>query len=600
MESQLRDIPGLLEVIQYTSDDTGFLAVVGELFQAHRPLLLLQADSDGTVIAAESPRNALDPGLAGPLAWRLVEALGDRGACLIETAHDGRPRVAMALRMQEGQRGTILGCLLEGPTPPDVASSEAAIARSVCGAFAWAMMYHRTNASRLQARIRHLQTEIQTLKAAHAEAVANVMAEREERMCIQEQRKAIEEFLHAAEDANRAKSEFLANMSHEIRTPMTAILGFADVLLENLQDHESVAAAKTIRRNGEYLLEIINGILDLSKIESGKLTMERIPASPVQVLTEIVSLMQIRAEAKGLPLVVDYEPPLPESIITDPARLRQILINLVGNAIKFTETGKVHITLRLLDAQGERPMLQVDVSDTGIGITPEQRDRLFRPFSQGDSSMNRRFGGAGLGLAISKRLAGMLGGDLTVESEPGKGSKFTVMIGTGSLDGVRLLEHPGQAETPIRVQSGVVAGPAQDLRCRILLAEDGPDNQRLISFLLKKAGAEVIIANNGIEAVEKASATLSNPASGVERQPPFDLIFMDIQMPLMDGYEATQRLRKAGYTGPIVALSAHSMTQDIQKCLNSGCNEYLPKPIERDRLLATVAKYAAQSHATCR
>ncbi len=596
MESQLRDIPGLLDIIQYTSDDTGFLASVGELLQSHRPLLLLQTDGDGNLLAAESLRKELDPGIAGPLSRLLVEAIREREACTIEARHDGRPRAAMALRIQDGYRGTILGCLLENPPEAYDSNSDGEISKTICGAFAWAMMHHKTQVARLQARVRHLQAEAQTLKTAHAEAVSNVMSEHEKRRCIQEQNTHIEEVLRAAETASRAKSEFLTNMSHEIRTPMTAILGYADVLLENLQDRESIQAAQTIRRNGEYLLEVINGILDLSKLESGRLTTDRLPVSPVQMLKDVVSLMRVRADAKGLPLSVTYEPPIPESIITDPTRLRQILINVVGNAIKFTETGGVQMILRLLDADGERPLLQLDVVDTGIGITQEQQSRLFQAFSQGDSSINRRFGGSGLGLAISKRLAVMLGGDLTVVSEPGKGSTFTITIGTGSLDGIRLLDRPGENDAPFTPQVNAEA-PVGNLGCRILLAEDGPDNQRLISFLLKKAGAEVVIASNGLEAVEKVCATFSNSIQQPGRQAPFDLIFMDIQMPVMDGYEATRRLRAAGYTGPIVALSAHSMPQDIQQCFAASCDDYLAKPINRDKLLATVARYAPKAAA---
>ena len=400
----------------------------------------------------------------------------------------------------------------------------------------------------------------------------------------------------AAETANRAKSEFLANMSHEIRTPMTAILGFADVLLGDLAEPENVDAVHTIKRNGEHLLGIINDILDLSKIEAGKLQIERKPCSPVKIVAEVASLMRVRAAAKNLLLEVDYAGPIPESIRSDPTRLRQILINLVGNAVKFTEAGSVRLVTRLLDEAGKPPKLRVDVIDTGIGMTEELVGRIFQPFTQGHTSTTREFSGTGLGLTISKRLAEMLGGEVTVSSSPGRGSTFSVTVETGPLDGVSMLEGPAEAALPSDRQPHPSSDPQLKLHCRVLLAEDGLDNQRLISFLLRKAGADVTVAENGRIACEKALASLAGRGRRCDDpKSAFDVILMDMQMPEMDGYEATRRLREAGYTGPIVALTAHAMTHDRQKCVDAGCDDYLTKPIDRLRLLKTVAGFADQT-----
>ena len=387
-----------------------------------------------------------------------------------------------------------------------------------------------------------------------------------------------------AEAANRAKSEFLANMSHEIRTPMTAILGFSEILIDSISDPGQLDAATTVKRNGEYLVNIINDILDLSKIEAGKLEVERVECTPCQLLSDVASLMRVRAHAKNVVLELRYDGPMPQTIKSDPIRLRQILINLAGNAIKFTEAGKVQLVARLLHAQSPQPRLQIEVVDSGIGMTEEQVSKLFRPFSQVDTSASRKHGGTGLGLAISKRLASKLGGDITVSSVPGEGSTFTVTVATGSLANAEMLQDPAEAQLATRSPEKPVALKTK-LDCRVLLAEDGPDNQRLISFLLKKAGAEVTLADNGQIACERALAAR-------DENRPFDVILMDMQMPVLDGYEATAKLREVGYTGPILALTAHAMSTDREKSLDSGCNDYVTKPLDRQRLLAVVGEYA--------
>jgi signal transduction histidine kinase/CheY-like chemotaxis protein len=440
-----------------------------------------------------------------------------------------------------------------------------------------------------QARLRHTNHLIETKvrdRTGELQAYANEMEAaqhtlREQARVLSSQAADLKRANQEAEQANRAKSEFLANMSHEIRTPMTAILGFADVLAETLREPEQLDAITTIKRNGAYLLELVNDILDLSKIEAGKLQLERIRCQTLSVIADVASLMRVRAASKGLPLDVEYVGPIPETIETDPTRLRQILINLIGNAIKFTEVGRVRLIVTM--RREPQPRLCIDVVDTGLGMTDAQVARLFTPFTQADASTTRRFGGTGLGLSISKRFAEMLDGELTVDSKLGAGSTFHLQVAAGALEGVPMLSGPFEA-------SSSRARPSTEREVQIvghiLLAEDGPDNQRLISFVLKHAGAEVTVADNGQMAVDLALATLAEGK-------PFDCVLMDMQMPILDGYEATRRLRAAGYEAPIVALTAHAMAGDDAKCLAAGCNDYTTKPIQRQRLINMVAQYCA-------
>ncbi|MBI4601013.1 MAG: PAS domain S-box protein [Planctomycetes bacterium] len=409
------------------------------------------------------------------------------------------------------------------------------------------------------------------LAAARAELEASL--ERAKRLAL------------AADEANRSKSEFLANMSHEIRTPMTAILGYSELLLDPAQcEGDRAAHAEVIRRNGEHLLAILNDVLDLSKIESGKLKVERIRCSPVQVLMDVASLMRPRASGKNLELDVVYASPIPETIETDPVRLRQILLNLVGNAIKFTEAGGVKVVVRLERGTGaSRPCLCLQVVDTGIGMSPEEISRLFQPFAQADASTTRRFGGTGLGLVISKRLAEALGGGIEVESTQGKGSTFSVTVATGPLEGVKMLRNPSAVRTPGRRESRRAAA-VQRLEGRILLAEDAPDNRRLIAHHLRKAGVDVAVAENGQVACDMA---LEAAVQGS----PFALVLMDMQMPVLDGYGAAGLLRRKGYSGAIVALTANAMAGDREKCLQAGCDGFLSKPVNWSQLLETAARY---------
>jgi PAS domain S-box-containing protein len=385
-----------------------------------------------------------------------------------------------------------------------------------------------------------------------------------------------------AEAANRAKSAFLANMSHEIRTPMTAILGYA----ENLQDvaidtKERLIAVDTIRRNGEHLLTIINDILDLSKIEAGKMTVEAIPCAPVQIVHEVARLMRVRAESKRLRLTTSFDCPLPARVLSDPTRLRQILINLCGNALKFTELGGIEVRLALRGRTTSAPELVFTVADTGIGMDAGALQRLFRPFEQADGSTTRRFGGTGLGLDISRRLVEMLGGTIRAASQPGCGSTFTFTVPTGPLAGVELIYGVDEEPAPTGASPGPQR-PLPRLRGRILLAEDGPDNQRLIAAMLRRAGAEVTVADNGLVACTRAMAA---KVAGT----PFDLLLLDMQMPVMDGYEAADQLRRDGFDRPIIALTANTMSGDRERCLAAGCSHFAQKPIDRPALFTLLA-----------
>ena len=396
----------------------------------------------------------------------------------------------------------------------------------------------------------------------------------------------LERGMNEAQEANRAKSEFLANMSHEIRTPMTAIIGYADLLLDpETTANDQRNHIQTIRRNGEHLLGILNDILDLSKIEAGKMTLETIECSPSMIIVDVASLMRVRAKDKGLFFEVLYQTPIPETIKSDPTRLRQVLMNLVGNAIKFTSTGGIRILARCENPESDTPTLALEVVDTGIGMTQAQSDQLFQPFLQADTSTTRKFGGTGLGLAICRRLAHMLGGDINVESSPGRGSSFGLSVTTGSLNGVRMFEELQEAGIP---ESGIeltVAQASEALDCAVLLAEDGLDNQVLLSTHLKRSGAHVHVVENGRLAVDAAmAASLAGE--------PFDVILMDMQMPELDGYGATAELRRRGYRGPIVALTAHAMAGDRERCIAAGCTDYLTKPIGRAKLVSNVAEHS--------
>ena len=406
---------------------------------------------------------------------------------------------------------------------------------------------------------------------------------------ITERKRAEQELKSAHETANRAKSEFLANMSHEIRTPLTAILGYANLLSDDEKLDQSpknrTQILDTIKNAGAHLLTVINDILDLSKIEADKLAVEKVDTPLVNVLCEVERLMLQTALDKGLVLSMAFSSLVPDRIITDPTRLRQILMNLLGNAIKFTEAGTVRVTVGVED-QDRQSRLVIDIADTGPGLTAEQVQRLFAVFGQADTTVTRKHGGTGLGLVISRRLATILGGDVTLlYSELGKGSCFRIVLPIEHVEGSTMMQSP----TPIKSKDDakpVVA--ALKLSGRILLAEDGLENQRLISFMLRKAGATIETADNGRIALD-----ILNQAEAAGT--PFDMLLTDMQMPEMDGYSLASTLRDCGSKLPIVALTAHAMADDRKKCLDAGCDDYISKPIDKISLIAKCAEWLGKN-----
>jgi signal transduction histidine kinase len=377
-----------------------------------------------------------------------------------------------------------------------------------------------------------------------------------------------------AERANIAKTEFLANMSHEIRTPMGAILGFLD-LMKNPANHESemINYMGVVERNSQQLLRLIDDILDLSKVEAGKMTMEQVHFSFANLLKDIESIMSFKANEKGIDFILQIEGLIPDKINSDPVRLRQILGNIIGNAIKFTNKGRVIFTVAY-----QEPNLIFHVIDTGIGISEDQEEKIFKPFSQADASTTRKFGGTGLGLVLSRRLAEALGGKLELmQSALGKGSSFVIQIKTQIAADAKLIT---QNDLYASFEGPVYLPNNQSLEgLKVLLVEDSPDNQTLITTYLQKSGAVTKVVDNGLLGYQAALAEN------------FDVVLMDVQMPKMDGHEATQKLRGMYYEKPIIALTAHAMPEERTRCFESGFTDFLTKPIRRDNLLNILSRF---------
>ncbi len=432
-----------------------------------------------------------------------------------------------------------------------------AVALAILIFFTWRFAYNLGDLTVSLSAMR-LRRELQ-------ESLANRAIELER--LVEERTRELESARAAAIAADQAKSAFLANMSHEIRTPMTAILGFTQILEDrNLDVDTQQNFVGIVRRNSQHLINVINDILDMARIEAGKLSIDSAPCDLVAILNDVRSLMQQRLEDKGVSLTLEVDADVPRQVRTDSTRLRQVFLNIVGNAIKFTERGSVIISASYDEATN---LTTIRVHDTGIGMTSEQIARLFERFSQADQSTSRKYGGSGLGLIISKRLFELLGGTIAVESRPGEGSTFTLQI---SFDQVK---SPPKRQVIVN-GAQATSGPLEGVS--VLVVDDSEDNRQLVCHLLRSEGATVEVASNGQKAIEKIEQNADR----------YDIVLMDIHMPEVDGHTATKTLRQRGFTKSIIALTANSMNGDREKCLKSGCDDYVSKPVDADELMSAI------------
>ncbi|MEZ0392883.1 MAG: response regulator [Pseudobdellovibrionaceae bacterium] len=415
---------------------------------------------------------------------------------------------------------------------------------------------------------------VATLTSILESSIANRKRQYEVRDLVKklvEAQKVAEIAKEESDRANRTKSEFLANMSHEIRTPLGVILGFSDLALEETTTEEERKIYRSmIQRNGQMLLALINDVLDLSKVEAGQIETEDVETSIVDILQDVVTGFKSVAAAKDVIISLDVANPFPAKVMSDPNRIRQVFMNVIGNAVKFTRQGQISLKLWSTPIDEARSKIFLETTDTGLGISEQQQKKLFKPFSQADSSTTREFGGTGLGLVLSRQLATAMRGDFRlVKSVPGQGSTFEFSL------------EVNQVSVPEDIDFQLtLAKKNQDISgLRVLLVDDSSDNQLFISKILKMAGASVKTAKDGIEGVEKAS------------NEQFDIVLMDLQMPRLDGNEATRRLRDQGYEKPIIALTANALKGDREKALESGFDGYITKPIQRNALFESLAKF---------
>jgi signal transduction histidine kinase len=402
--------------------------------------------------------------------------------------------------------------------------------------------------------------------------ITNITERKKRDLYLQQKNEELAQAKNAAEVASAAKSAFLANMSHEIRTPLGAIMGFVDLMRDPDTPREDMDRyLSVIDRNSDQLLKIIDDILDLAKVEAGRMLIDNVSFSLSTLISDFSSLISLKAREKGIDFHVRAASSVPEVALTDPTRIKQILHNIVGNAIKFTDKGHVDLIITY-----DNSSLKFLVQDTGRGISPQQAVHLFQPFMQADASTTRQFGGTGLGLALTKKICQLLGGDFTlVESSLGRGSLFQAEVKIEVPMNTRQL-----SSSEIRFSSGLRPVPPGSLEgLKVLVVEDSPDNQVLLRVLIEKTGAHLTIAEDGVAGVN--AALKEN----------FDIVFMDIQMPKLDGHDAVQRLRQKGYNKPVIALTAHAMKEERDRCLRSGFDDFLTKPIQKEILFSLLSDF---------
>lgn len=447
----------------------------------------------------------------------------------------------------------------------NISETDIALIESVCGVVGTAL-----GNAQLYTTVESQRHEIET--------ALNELTDTQAQLREAEQAKlaAVVQAKEAAEASTSAKSIFVANTSHEIRTPLTAIMGFAETLLDTSpKNSDAERWSSFILRNSRHLLGLINDILDVSKIEAGHIELEHIPFAPLNLIMDLEETMGMLTQAKDLTFNIEYTFPMPDRITADPARLRQVLTNLLNNAVKFTHNGEITLHVEC-DVKAER--MQFSIKDTGIGMREKDIGKLFKPFTQVDVSTSRRYGGTGLGLTIARELVQLMGGELNVQSNVGVGSEFSFYIKTGDLGTVNWIE---QVSDRNEENTSVSAEPTPSLTGKVLVADDGPDNRELISLFIRNTGAQAFTANNGLEAVEAVS------------NQDFDLILLDIQMPVMNGIEAIQEIHKNGCTLPIYALTANVSSDDILTYQEVGFDGYHPKPIDRAGFYRLLKKHLA-------
>jgi len=597
MELTPKNLTELLAAVRGTSDASFSGGYCTSQFEQINFLGWFTIDeATGNAAPSRTLLDHITPTQLGALTRDILLRLGQSRATTCSIALEQGECWAFACRFATPFTA-IVACLKGNTHEEQLPTDELDILRWMTLLLGAGLIHSEAEYRELATRVEHRHAEQEMLRQAQIESLEETVIEREERIHQQQARQVLEEKYRESQEANRAKTEFLSNISHELRTPLTAILGYVDLANEAEDLNVVRNYLSTIRRNSNNLLKIVNDILELSAAEAGRLEARIIPFDPCQVAREAIDLITPEVSRRNLRVNLACFFPIPSLIHSDPVRIRQILLHLLSNAVKFTEQGEVRLEVRWVRVDGGRSEIQYSVVDTGIGFSCDDLPQLFEPFRQGDNSPHRRFGGNGIGLSIVRRLIQLLGGRLEVASTPGQGSRFTVSLEAALLPGISLrmsadnVSHGEEATMPSGQDSP--GNTFLTLRGRVLLVEDGSDNRRLITRLLERLGLEVTAVENGLQGWQEAVASAAQGR-------PYDVILMDMQMPVMDGYQATERLRGEGWERPIIALTAHAMPEDRERCLRAGCDDYLAKPIRKENLLATLRRFLpANSIATC-